>query len=157
MPYSPDFLGSFWSGFPATLTNGEMNIVSGKDTIAAAIIDVCLTRKGEIPHRPDYGLSPELFGSFNEVDLDYWSTIAYQDISDNIPGLDLLFVNVDASNEADGRFSVSIEYSTRNSYDRRSAIVFPYSTYLGVDYESSLSEFLAGISIDGQPFKGVRL
>lgn len=156
MTYSPNFLGNFWSGFPAMLAGGEMNIVGGEQTIAAAIIDVCLTRKGEIPHRPDYGLSPELFGSFNDVDLDYWSTLAYQEIWESVPGLGELLVNVDASSESDGRFSVTIEYSTRNGYDRRSAIVFPYSTYLGANYDSSLSEFLAGVSINGQIFDGIK-
>lgn len=138
------------------LNSGEINVASGQETIAAAIIDVCLTRKGEIPHRPDYGLSPELFGSFNDIDLDYWSTLAYQEIWENVPGLGELYVNVNASDEAEGRFSVSIEYSARNGYDRRSSIVFPYSTYLGADYDSSLNEFLAGVSINGQIFAGVR-
>lgn len=58
--------------FPFALTGtGDLATVSGQDNLVAALTDRAITRRGEIPHRPNYGVDFDEFQNAPAIEEEY--------------------------------------------------------------------------------------
>jgi phage baseplate assembly protein W len=153
MSTAPNYLGSLWNPVAPANRLGGMNIVSGEATVAALIVGLCLTKQGEDPYNPSYGLSLDLFGRIEDVDPDYWASQVAEAIWKWVPGV--VGVRVDVSADSfNGKLAASITYQSKNAFGQN-LLVFPYHLYTGAIYYEDKQTFLNGISLNGDTFGGI--
>ena len=124
------FLGTGW-GFPPEFTrsgNGlRSRLVSREDDINESLRILLFTDKGERIMRPDYGCSLKqmVFEVMEESTITEIQNIVERAILFYEPRITLEFVEVSMDEPLEGKLSIGIEYTVRET-NSRSNIVFPY-------------------------------
>jgi phage baseplate assembly protein W len=152
MATAPNYLGRLWNPIAPANRHGGINIISGEETVAAMIVMLCLTRRGEDPFNPDYGLDLDLFGRIEDVDPDYWASQVAEAIWKWVPGIAGIRVELAANSNA-GKLSAQIIYRSKNALAENTLTV-PYHLYTGAVYYEDTQTFLSGISLNGNNFRG---
>lgn len=149
-----NYIGRMWSSLNEIDTRGGMNIVSDEESVGEQIIAFLLTRQGEDPFSPEYGLDFDIFQNLNELDGDVWAFYIQGKLQQQIVGLNAIRVSVDIE-PRDGRARVDIIYSTDLSNDRNT-LTFPYHAYTGLQSgDADVTDFIDSISLNGNRFNGL--
>jgi hypothetical protein len=150
-----NYVGNMWSSLQEIDDRGNINIVSNEQAVGEQIVAFLLTRQGEDPFAPDYGLDFNLFQNLNDLDGDVWGFYVQGKIQEYIVGLNAVNVRVDVQ-PVDGKARVYIDYSTDLS-NSRNTLTFPYHAYTGFQAgEANLADLLASVSINDNRFDGLR-
>lgn len=143
-----------WSSLNALDDRGRMNIITDEAAIGEQIMAFLLTRKGEDPFAPDYGLDFGLFENLNDLDADVWSFYIQGQLTQYVAGLKAVAVGVSVD-EGNGKIQIAIDYQTDSS-NTRNTLTFPYHLYTGTGRgDTTIDEFLDTISLNGRRFEGV--
>jgi hypothetical protein len=148
------YVGNMWSSLQELDDRGGVNIVTNEDAVGEAIVAFLLTRKGEDPFAPEYGLDIDIFSNLNDFDADIWGFYVQEQLKQQIVGLNAL--NVRSTVEpVDGRIVVNIDYSTDMS-NARNTLTFPYHTYTGTQSgDANIADFIESIALNGNRFRGL--
>ena len=150
---SMSFLGNSWSLWPPHNERGQLNIVSGLSKITSDIISVCLTRKGECPLHPDYGIAPELFQPLSDYDSQYWVYHLQNEIIKWVEGLQSLTVDIAENADSNNSLGVVIEFIPLLRPDTN-ILTFGFYEYQGAVWSQGIEQFMDGVGINGQRFRG---
>lgn len=143
-----------WSSLKELDDRGGMNIVSNEDAIAEQIVSFLLTRLGEDPFNPNWGLDDRVFANFNEMDADLWGFSIKSRLYESIAGINGIDVRV-AIDPTEGRARINIDYTT-NLNSSINTLTFPYHTYIGLRQgDVPIEEFIDSIAFPGQQFRGL--
>lgn len=150
------FLGSAWTfwGLYGPSQNSFLT-VTGARQAAHAIISVCLIRKGEDPQHPDFGLAANLFTPLSYEEPEYWVYHVEEEIRRWVAGLSQLQVKVSGYNNSENQIETEIGF-VLESEPSVHILTFPFYQYQGAILEGDFEPFIAAISLDGQPFTGLR-
>jgi hypothetical protein len=145
-----------WSSLQETDARGGMNIVASEVAVGESIIAYLLTKKGEDPFAPEYGLDIEIFSNLNDFDADIWAFYVQDKLKQYVVGLSAINVSV-AIEPIDGKATAYINYTTDIS-NSRNTLTFPYHTYTGVQSgDANILDFLDSITINDNRFSGLAL
>jgi hypothetical protein len=148
------YIGNMWSSLQEIDERGGMNIVSNEAAVGEAIVNFLLTRKGEDPFAPEYGLDIEIFSNLNDFDADIWGFYVQEKLKQEVPGLNGLNVN-SIVEPSEGKVVLKIDYSTDLS-SSRNTLAFPFHTYTGIQSgDTNVEDFIESISLNGSRFRGV--
>ena len=143
-----------WSSLTELDDRRGMNIISNEDAIAEQIVSYLLTRLGEDPFDPDWGLDARLFANFNEMDADLWGFAIKSKLYDSIAGISGIDVKVDLE-PVEGRAQININYATDLNSSTHT-LTFPFHTYIGLQAgDVSMDEFIDSIALPGRKFTGL--
>ena len=148
-----EFIGSSWSLWPPHTESLRMNIVSGTRKITSDILSVCLTRKGECPLHPDYGIAPELFQPFSDYSPQYWIYHLEEEIAKWVEGLESLSVEVDNDFNSTNELKTIIRFAPRMQPDNN-ILTFGFYQYQGAVWGSDFQSFLDQVSLNSERFSG---
>lgn len=151
----PSYVGNMWSSLTEIGSRGQMNIVGNEVAIAEGIVAFLLTRWGEDPFNPDYGLDFNLFENFNEFDADAWGYYIQDKLFKYIAGISGVNVRV-TTDPIEGRAQININYATDRSSSVRT-LTFPYHVYTGLQNgDAAIEDFIESISLNNNRFTGLR-
>lgn len=132
--HNKSFLGQGWSFPPAFEENAKLKMVSAEDDVRESIWILLSTAPGERPMNPNYGcdLKSQAFSIIDSNTLAKIESHVANAILFFEPRVDLEFVEVDDSREADGILEINIEYTVR-SINSRTNMVYPFYFLEGTD------------------------
>jgi hypothetical protein len=151
-----EFLGQSWSLWPPQGLRG-FNFVQNLDKIASDIMTVCLTRKGDRPLYPDYGIAPDLFDPLSTYPVEYWLYHIQEEIIKWVEGIDvdLLRINVHPIVDSDNELATDIFFAPIIAPDQH-ILTFGFYSYQGAIWQNqSVENFLQDVSLDDRPFNGL--
>ena len=149
-----NYIGKMWSSLKGLDDRGGMNIVSGEEAIAEQIVTFLLTRLGEDPFNPNWGLDARIFANLNEFDADLWAFSIKSILYESIAGISGINVRVSIE-PIEGRAQINIDYITDLNSSART-LTFPYHVYAGLQQgDVSIEEFIDSIAFSGRNFTGL--
>lgn len=155
MAYSSlEFLGSSWSLWPPHDERRQLNIVSGTRKITSDILSVCLTRRGECPLHPDYGIAPELFQPLSDYSPQYWVYHLEEEISKWVEGLEILSVEVADKFDYTNELRTVISFVPKIQPDNN-ILTFGFYQYQGAVWGNDVKSFLDQVALNGERFDGL--
>jgi len=146
-----EYLGNSWTLWQPYNLRGGMNIVSGTRKITSDILTVCLTRKGERPLHPTYGIAPELFEPLSNYAPQYWIYQISQEILNWVEGIEQLSVNTFDYEDYKNRLGTEISFIPQNVPDVN-VLTFGFYEYQGAVWNQSLDIFMDGVALNGSRF-----
>ena len=109
-----EHIGNQTTFYPYENKNGEVNIVSGSEAVASRILHVLLTRPGEDPVHPTWGIAPDLFKPQNQdtaIAFVYQAQEILVRINEEAKiGLEALKVEVEDNGVATGKLSIKVTF-----------------------------------------------
>lgn len=148
------FLGKLWSPWLPYNSKGNPNIVSGTGAIAASMLSLFLTQKGEIAEEYNFGLAPDIFDPMSDYTPEYWIFNAEQEIATWIPGIAQLRISISGYEASDNRLDTFISFVPKGQPDRN-LLVFPFYQYQGAIWDGEIQQFLDGVYLNEFPFKSL--
>ncbi len=153
--FTPDsFFGNAWTWVPSHDDHGDPNIISGVRVITHSILWLLLTRKGEDPIHPDFGLAPRLFDPLSSYDPEYWVYNVEQEVSKWIAGIQTFTVRVSGYDAIDNQLQTEI-YFTPESEPSTHLLTFPYYQYQDAVLNGNSTAFFSSLALKGQLFTGL--
>jgi uncharacterized protein len=122
---APDFIGRGWTFPPSVDSRGRIALTSGHDEIEAAMRMILLTVPGERVMRPEFGCRAwdYLFQSLNANTLGMMETAVEEALRRWEPRVIVESVTANEDPEREGGVAVVVEYSVRETNDRRNLVV----------------------------------
>lgn len=144
------FLGSQWSLWPPDNLRGGMNIVAGTWKVSSDIISVCLTKKGECPLHPSYGLAPDLFEPLSDYAPQYLVYNIDKEIMKWVEDIQKLTVELEYTDYKE-RINILVRFIPKFA-PTLNTLTFGYYDYQGAIWGQNIDTFLDGVALNGKRF-----
>jgi hypothetical protein len=146
-----DYAGSSLSLWPIHSPWGGLNFVSGFRKITHDILSVCLTRKGEDPIHPTFGLAPDIFDPMSGYPVQYWIYSVEEEIINRVAGIQDLRVEIVDFGDYRNELQTRITFTPSADPDSH-VLTFGWFEYTGAIWNQDLTTFLSDVRLDSSPF-----
>lgn len=157
----PALVGSVIRPYAPAIKVPEMNFVTAERAVSSRILAVLLTRQGELPLLPWFGISPTLFQSLSDINAQFFVHHAQTAILAANRALRLGIGQVVLSVNDQGRytetFDVDVTFSVAGigGSNELNTLSFDFASYRDSLQGLDIIEFKRSVSLNEQTFYGV--
>lgn len=155
----PALSGSVIRPYAPAIKIPEMNFVAAERAVSSRILAVLLTRQGELPLLPWFGISPTLFQSLSDVVPQFFVHHAQTAILDANRALHLGVGQVSVSINNQDRYTetldVDVTFTVVGPSNELNTLSFDFASYKNSLRGLDIIEFKQSVSLNEQTFYGV--